>query len=728
METAGFETHSQADGYNSAEHTSASLAKFREALEAYNGLCYPLANFYAKFPPPEGLTEGQKVPLTAEALADSQTFRSGLEHVRQFYLAHQDQKLKHGSISQEQHTKKHTKMSNYVNTWESLVFGTHEYALCAYPTINLAVLDIDEPELVTQIEQHHNIPTGYLEDLLNIAPAIIHQPERGLQGHIYLTLSQQPAQRKQEIHALTKLMGTRHQQGGETVILGQLILNPEEQGGSGNYQKIHGGYRNKTGEILEGHRYRLVDSYGVEQPYSYIHEAPQVPSWLLDAIPLPPPIKTVEASITKTATKAPVGDSNEPSATETLAEYVDKLYTNQQLIDELEKRIPASCSINRSYDPPRIESSTQETNVPGGLININHSNPGQSNIKFYSENVKHQFVDTTYTPDTLRLSTIALLPSNQWSQSNTAANIHAMLNKLEHKLGYSKAVAQHSAARGTNKGVGNHTREHLLESLKPSHKAMEEELESGACKKIATTRRMTSILAEQGTPLPENEKDYSDTIVTALRVHLASEDVHILDNKVRNKGTLIYDPKEQAAAIGASVKSPQIRKTIIGNIELFRAAGWEQFKHSTGKPAGGDYLAHQNQLREHGWWDMSTGKGATTLALEDITPRENQKGTNGYYTPKKTGGLQEIVKPGTITHIVSSGSTHRRFHRVNGNLNPDDFYRRAARLLGMFTRLGDGYSTVAYCSKTHSFKPHPNMVHSSPMPQLDAFGRRVRFR
>lgn len=665
MDTERSNISSQADGYNSADNPSESLVKFREASVVYKYV-YPLyewrgntvdqQSWEAKQSPPKGMhgyaTEQHPWPLP---LDNEEEFISWLSE--------------------------NTTGGN-ASTYAWHVFHAPRFSFAAYPPVGYAALDIDKPEVVHKVCGKLGIDTDRFIDLIENSPAIINTKERGHCGHVYIKLSENSGEQIDQLQLLNDFMDVVVDVGGKDVNLGDLIAAPyTTQRGRvcGNYQKIHGGY--PVGEAgIERSTYRMVDSYNVEQPYRYLYEALH-PDWLFEqlqkTVGRPQPMDFTRKPVTAVKDSAS-GSLWQPAA---IAKLADKHLTVEYLMKELDKNKPEGCNIvGVKSGKPRVHHVDQK-NEPGGQINL--STPGASTIKFHSETVKKAFVGSACKQSTIKLTTIALLPQALWPHSGSLDCLNIILQQLEAMetvdiTPYNVSVIE----------------DKLLKEIPQP----ENSLPHDKIRYILDSSLVQRLIQQYKLPTnmdTENNKQAAlryncCSAIKALQVYMSSKDTYVTGNTLRCKGELFEGKSDVVEQLGYIVDDHIVAELIYKYPSHFYTPGWVKFRKSVKDDA---------EAKSYGWFDVITGDGHTTLAAED---------DNGdVYTPDVEDGHMKLISEFTPTRVMSFMKTnHLRFTKltVGDAKKAREVLHLAAKPIGLFTRMLEGWTTRPYNKKTKTYE------------------------
>lgn len=642
--------------------TSRSLQQYRNALEAYRGYVYPLSSWTAKHAPPRGLTGKHCRPLQARVVDDIETFSSTIEAA-----------MHDAGVPPEQADKD-------IARWEQTVFGSERFAFCGYPPPGLVALDVDTPEVIPQIEKELGLEFGQLDGLLSNTPAIINTKQRTLKAHSYLKV------KPHHIPLLGRMMAMQVP-GGH---LGDLIAKPEPGQTGGKYQKLYGGH-----EHPDRATYRLVDASGRTLPHKAIHSAPELPVWLETALAAKYPSTPQPQPALQPATGT--------GASETLNHLFNLHTPVEKQMELVEQTLPEGCSIVPHWNGEiRIMSVKQTTQAAGAVVNIKPEDEGKSNIHFYSPTVKEAYLGTSEGSDTLRLSTIALLPQRQWATSD--AHIGSMIRTLERELGIRKP----------------NTVEAKVAKLLEQQPEPSDTLPMVYLKKLLHSQKMVSMLADHNLQFnTEKDNHYapaenSSMAIRVLIATLAEHDCYIQNNTVRAKGE-IYDGEDREIALAPILRSPTLKRVILDNWELFQTEGWNTLinsptalKHGTQK--------FTSEMAAYGFYDIHTGQGSPETCLEDTA-------TGSIYTPdKKTHQLTKIIG-GEATHISKSKTNHAKFRYIQPGDHTalEQTVQDAKMVLAGIIRLAEQRGPLVYDADTATYSENPAYMGAyMPCPQSRA--------
>ena len=644
-----------------------SLELYREALQAFNGYVYPLSSWKAKYAPPKGLTGKDCKSISSWMLEDKDTFAECIEAISLDVGKSPEDAKKEG-----QH-------------WSRVLWDSDNFAFCGYPPEGLLALDIDHPELLNEVERALGLHDNQLVELLSTCPAVINSDTRTLKAHHYLRYVD-------EQRELLGRMMSMQVPGGH---LGDLIAKPEGGFGhkpnGGKYQKLHGGHERSSDAL-----YRLVDATGDVVGYNTIHEAPELPVWLHNAL-------VAKFGVGSSQTLEPTVSDVEPVVEETAVMKANRLfneaYSPEDQLALVDEHLPECCKwIPTTNGEHRIMSTSQETKIAGAVVNINETG---SNIFFHSPNVKKAFLGTTSGSDTLRLSTIATLPRTQWSVS--ANHVGQVIHELELRLGIKQP-----------KELGNSP---VLLERQPEPT---DSLTPLQVKALFTCKRMTDLLRRHNLEFNTDKEDpyaplsNSSIVVRVLIATMANKDCYVQNNTVRAKGE-VYDGDDREVALAHVLQSPRLVKLVLENWVLFQTEGWKEITNSAMASKQGTQV-FTSEMAAYGFYDIHTGHGGHNTCLQD-------KITGDIYTPdKKSIRLTRIINGGEA-FMSKSKTNHAYFNKLNAD---DTYYieqtvEDAKMILSSIIRLAEQHGPIMFDAESGTYTDNPDYEGSYlPDPQSRA--------
>lgn len=656
-----------------------SLELYLEAIEAYDGHVYPLSSWFAKYAPPSGMTGKYCKQVQTWMLEDEHEWSEIIEAAS----------TGAGKTPED--------AENDAERWVNTVLRSSRFAFCGYPPAGYVALDVDTPDVIREVERELNLAPGQLKKFLKSTPAIINTAERTLKAHHYILV-----ENKEYRDLLGKMMAMQVP-GGH---LGDLICIPDHGSSGGKYQKLHGGH-----DGADRTEYRLVDKNGVEQPYSHVKEAPELPYELYLAIktrfthgsfiqrnnstkkkthaaPDVPQDNNVDESMTQIF---PIKLPSEPTG-ETAVEKVKKLfyeaYTQEEQFKLATTDMPAGCKYKPHHSGEhRIECGTQRSGQAGAVINIHP--PGHkksSNIHFYSHNVKEAYLGTSEGSNTLNLSTIATLPQHDWCRSDQL--VGRIIGVLEKKLGINQTDEDAELAN-------------LLEN-QPEPK---ENLLPSQLKHLMTSQKMRSLLAEHNLEFnfdKEDKQAYISNSNMAVRVlisKMAQNDCYVQNNTIRARGQT-FDGEDREVALAPILHSPTLKKVILENWELFHTQGWIAMMNSPQAHAE-DAQQFTSEMMTYGFYDIHTGQGSPSTCLEDSK-------SGALYVPDEHKLVRVVSGDGQSKPTISKSKTN---HAVFAHLEKptrdelSDVVQQAKMVLASIIRFSEQRGPIVYRDGQYSNNP-----------------------
>ena len=693
------------DSSNRRQPEQKSLKIAREALEAGFSV-YPLSDWYKKHSPPVGMTGSWH--LDGVSKPEHYSSQDAWERFVRACTAEY----------REHNRSKQVDVEGAVRRWSQLVWHT-EFSFCGYPPEGFTALDVDNMSVLDRVCDVVGIDSKLFISLLQTSYAVVNEPVRHLKGHSFIRLPDETdmpnRQAKELLHRfMTELkfpVWCNKANGYVDKGLGDRIIRPylKVQQGGGKYQKLHGGWCDRDGNIDTAKFYRFTDKNGRTVPFSAIHDTPKSPLWLFEAIS-----RHFNGSCEVNTTGTKVFDrqvlkpqSIQHDNNEDALDKLHRLFLAEHPVDThlklLEKHLPEGCHMTTHAGEPRVEA-TGQSGEPGGQWNP--KDDGSSFLYIHSTTLATAMQVPVNTE--LNLTAMVLLDQQDWHKQRSM--VGQMIGKLESRLPASKSQTHCLSSRHNTREIDSVSSlmAHLSErrATMPANK-LNDLLVDGQVQYIV---ERYGLKLETGRDRAQHAQHNSRAISKAATLWLAEHDTFMLNTSPRMEGQLWdHDPEE---AIGAITQSPMLSRFILKNHELVQTDGWQTFVKNQSKQKT-DKVAALSDLKAYGWFDALTGEGDTNMAFVD---RETQD----VYVYHK----QKMVKRLACedTSVVSfTSDNYKHFTKLDAAdfTGIEETKRKAAKLIGLCTLHAEGWQTLHFQEDRQSRTGTYVSDGRDPMPDPD---------
>ena len=659
--------------------TNPSLDVLREAAEVSPGNAFFATEWLAKGLPFVGMSGNHGVGLQSIHLETQETLQGFLEAVIHEY---------------NDRTRKNLNAEHLAHTWAHNLFSGEDVRVMMYPPTHMVALDIDNAGIIEQLENTLKLREGRLTELLSETPVLSRMGHRSLHGHHYFKLPDNIT-----VDRIKPLMAHRIDTEDPKSSLGDLIY------ARGKYQVVHGIHNT-------GINYKLYDKAGNVVPLKHIHEAPEFPKWLIEAV------DSISGYSTLAKLSAEIRHEKRIGRPSCELEFASKFSVEDQLA--IIESIEGVESVDTT-DGLRIKHDDQSTAVPGGKVSLED---GVVRVFCFSPTVYSALLPNE--PSTVGkddpVSALEVLLSNGRRIPLSVLNAR-WLAYSHNETRSAKEIKQ--ALQQVDKCI-NPTLQQLVQ-LMPEP----ERVEAKKLQPLHNSSRLAKLAAEAGITIdgvPATEmsswlvrmrtvcdkhirtaKDIQERIEADEEYHKLSEQiVRLIQAELVNKQVLITGTHIRANGqppwrLGSPPGDAELEKHLgCGLLATFASEhrgrlvspGWPKFVKAN--------PTNVSRCLSDGWLHLLSGQGSTSLALVD--------GQDVYAA--ELGGVREPIT--NEASLVNFPISWENFYKVSED-NIDAVAEEAKRVLGLVTRLVDDWHLVRFCEAKDEY----TKLEGNPVPQSE---------